>query len=191
MQISEAGNVFFATAAGDLTASAANCYIQASDGRIMRSTSSIRYKKDIEDILPLFYRKALLLRARWFRSKNSTDHPDWSYYGLIAEEVAEIEPRLVHWDYTPESYEEVSVDEDVEVGRNKNGQPLIEKRTLTERRLRPEHQRELRPESVQYDRLAVLLLPLVQEHEQEIAALKAQNAALEAKLAAIEARLAP
>jgi hypothetical protein len=37
------------------------------------------------------------MRPVWYRSLADADRKDWSWYGLIAEEVAELEPRLVHY----------------------------------------------------------------------------------------------
>lgn len=42
--------------------------------------------------------KALLnARPVFYRSKCAADPKDWSYWGFIAEELAEIDPRLVRW----------------------------------------------------------------------------------------------
>ena len=79
---------------------------------------------------PLVDNSIMNLRPVWYRSNPDTtvDRPDWSYIGLIAEEVAEIEPRLVQYNITTGS----------------NGQEV------------------LIPESVQYDRIGVLLLSHIQ-----------------------------
>jgi len=69
-----------------------------SGGALYSVTSSIKYKTDIEDIQDSFYDKVFDLRPVWFRSKNALDNPAWSWFGLIAEEVAKIEPRLVQYD---------------------------------------------------------------------------------------------
>jgi len=64
---------------------------------LQRSTSSIKYKTDVEDLAADKGSLIYQMRPVWYRSKCTTDRKDWSYYGLIAEEIAEIEPRLVHW----------------------------------------------------------------------------------------------
>ncbi len=69
-----------------------------SDGEMYSVTSSAKYKTGIEDIEEEYFEKVWDLRPVYFRSKNKLDNPDWSWYGLIAEEVAEIEPRLVQYD---------------------------------------------------------------------------------------------
>jgi hypothetical protein len=73
---------------------------------------------------------------------------------LIAEEVAEIDPRLVHWKY----------DEYVE---DKDGTS------------KPAEDAKLIPNGVQYDRIAVLLLDVIKKQEQRIA--KLENAIDELK----------
>lgn len=78
------------------TASAANMHI-AAGGIVSRSTSSERYKRDIEPMSDTAVHAVLGMRPVWYRSRCAEDPPEWSYYGLIAEEVAEIDPRLVDW----------------------------------------------------------------------------------------------
>jgi hypothetical protein len=95
------------------------------------------------------------MRPVWFRSTSSNDRKDWSWYGLIAEEVAEIEPRLVHWTYLEDSYEEV------------------------EGKLQLKPEAELVPDGVQYDRLSVLLIDVVSRQQKKIEGLEAKVAALE------------
>jgi hypothetical protein len=79
------------------TASSANVVI-ISSGLFLRSTSSIKYKTEVEDA-ELSYSEALVYGSRpvWYRSLSESDPSDYSYWGFIAEEVAEIDPRMVHW----------------------------------------------------------------------------------------------
>jgi hypothetical protein len=79
------------------TASSANVVILSS-GLFLRSTSSIKYKTEVEDA-ELSYSEALVYGSRpvWYRSLSESDPSDYSYWGFIAEEVAEIDPRMVHW----------------------------------------------------------------------------------------------
>ncbi|SMF48337.1 Chaperone of endosialidase [Azospirillum oryzae] len=80
------------------TASAANAYLDNSAGNsLLRSTSSGVYKTDVETLDPQYADAVLSLRPVWYRSLADADRKDWSWYGLIAEEVAAIEPRLVHY----------------------------------------------------------------------------------------------
>ena len=80
------------------TASAANVVI-ASNGLFIRSTSSARFKTDIETLENSYADKLLECRPVWYRSiaTDDTAHPEWGYYGFIAEEVADVDPRLVHF----------------------------------------------------------------------------------------------
>jgi len=119
------------------TASAANAFLDAGStpaNQILRSTSSARYKTDIHDVDLDYASRIYRLRPVYYRSKAEADRKDWSWYGLIAEEVAEIEPRLVHW------------------VKDENGDSV--------------------PDGVQYDRLNVLLLKVIQDLESRIKALE-------------------
>lgn len=142
------------------TASAANAFLDSADGnRIYRSTSSLRYKQDIEDIDQLHADAILNLRPIWYRSKAADDRKDWSWYGLIAEEVAKVEPRLVHWTYLDDDYNTETVNGEI-------------KKT-------PKDGAQMVPDGVQYDRLTVLLLDVVKRQQQAIETLEAKVAALE------------
>jgi hypothetical protein len=79
------------------TGSSANVFI-STEGLFSRSTSSLKYKTDVEDV-DINYSEALVYGSRpvWYRSLSESDPSDYSYWGFIAEEVAEIDPRMVHW----------------------------------------------------------------------------------------------
>jgi hypothetical protein len=66
-------------------------------GQLRRITSSAKYKTDIEDITDEYADKALQLRPVWYRSLCEGDEGK-SAYGFIAEEVAQVEPRLASYD---------------------------------------------------------------------------------------------
>ena len=79
------------------TAGAPNVTVGAS-GVLQRSTSSVKYKTDVEDASITLSEKAVYdSRPVWYRSLCENDPNDWSYWGFIAEEVAAIDGRLVHW----------------------------------------------------------------------------------------------
>ena len=87
------------------TGAGANAVIAVSPlGRIYRSTSSIRYKKDVEDWEPGL--AALQLRPRSWVDKTpmNPDKPE-RLHGFIAEEVEKVLPELVQYneDGQPES----------------------------------------------------------------------------------------
>ena len=145
------------------TASAANAFLDnAADpaNRLLRSTSSIRYKTEVEDLETQRADAILGLRPVWYRSLAEADPSEWSYYGLIAEEVAKIEPRLVTWTYPEDAYE--TVDETIEV----DGEQITRK----VKRLKDGVVKI--PDGVQYDRLPVMLLSNIQRLEQRIANLE-------------------
>lgn len=132
----------------------------ASNGNIGTASSSIKYKKDVEDLWPSVSDNAVLnLRPVFYRTKSLEGDvlPSWSQIGLIAEEVALVEPRLVNYRTLA-----TSVDE--------NGT-----RSYTPLEV-PE------PEGVDYSRLSVLLLDVVKRQGAKIESLEARLAALEAKV---------
>ena len=149
------------------TASAANAYLDAGLGnRLLRSTSSLRYKTGVEDVKAEYLDNVLGLRPVKYRSLSEADDPSLSHFGLIAEEVAEIEPRLVNFTYADEDYEDVVV----EAGEG-------DAAPRTERRLKEGAERKV-PDGVQYDRLTVLLLGLVKRQQSRIDGLEAKVADL-------------
>ena len=136
------------------SSSAANLFVNNASSpvnQMLRSTSSLRYKTDVENIEQECADAVLNMRPVWFRSTSVNDRQDWSWYGLIAEEVAEIEPRLVHWTYLEDAYEEI------------------------EGKLQLKPEAELVPDGVQYDRLVVLLLDIVKRQEKRIKIIEAQS----------------
>jgi hypothetical protein len=141
------------------TATAANAFLDNATtpaNRLLRSTSSIRYKTDVENLETPRADAILGLRPVWYRSLAEADPSEWSYYGLIAEEVAEIEPRLVTWTYPADAYE--TVEETVEIEGEEFTQTVTK---LKEGAVKV-------PDGVQYDRLAVLLLDIVKRQQQQI-----------------------
>jgi hypothetical protein len=140
------------------TASGANATIDAADAfRLKRSTSSIRYKTDIEN-LESTRAEAVVMKARpvWYRSKAQSDNPNWGWYGLIAEEIAALDPRLVSWRYDDTQFEDVPSPSGA-AGETKPSQA---------RRLRAGARPV--PDGVQYDRLTVLLLDVVRRQAEKL-----------------------
>lgn len=125
--------------------------VVTSAGAIRRTSSSIKYKKDIEDLDSTLSDNAIAnLRPVWYRTKNAEgdDKSEWSHIGLIAEEVDQVEKRLVKY-------------RTVEVTFDESGQRV---ETLLST---PE------PEDVDYARLAVLLLDKMQRMDKTLQELKA------------------
>jgi hypothetical protein len=161
---STGGNLFFARNDGLLNtglaaqspynltiAASANCHI-FSDGALFRATSSKRYKTDIEDLSVNTFELINKIRPVWYRSLCERDKKDWSWYGFIAEELAEIDPRFVQFGYASEDYIK---DEEKNETKLKEGA-------------------ELRADGVMYDRLTVLLIKGMQEQQIQIQNLQEQ-----------------
>lgn len=94
------------------TATGGNVYMDGS-GYLYRSTSSERYKRDIEapdyDLIRQLGPE-LIASAIWFRSAIPTDPQSHSYWGMSAEKVAAADPRLAQWAYDPADLQEAEVD---------------------------------------------------------------------------------
>jgi len=165
------------------TASGANAFLDSADSnRLYRSTSSLTYKRDVEDLDSNIADQILNLRPVWYRSKCAADCKDWSWYGLIAEEVAEIDPRFVHYGYQEDAYQFIETTETVELPPNdprREGGLETEEVTRQERQLKADAQKV--PNGVAYERLVVPLLDIIKRQ-------KIQLESFEARLAALEAR---
>ena len=136
------------------TASAANVFVNSS-AILQRSTSSIKYKTNVETLEDSYADAILDCRPVWYKSLCKNDNSKWGWWGFIAEEVAEIDPRLVHWKTTEISY-------------TKDG-------TLVETPC------DLEPESVAYDRFIPHLLNLIKRQGKAIATLQTEVANLKAQ----------
>lgn len=82
------------------TASAANAFLNNAStpaNQLLRSTSSLRYKKDVRDLPAEKSELLWSLRPVVYKSKAEADDQTLDWYGLIAEEVAAVDPRLVHY----------------------------------------------------------------------------------------------
>jgi hypothetical protein len=181
---SDAQNYFAGTVASlgsynSTTSSAANVFI-TSAGLLQRSTSSIRYKTQIED-LEAERSEAVILGARpvWYRSLCDSDNPEWSWYGLIAEEVAEIDPRLVFWGRPTKR---VLIEEAADAVLDETGEVLEPAREAVYTNVE-DTEAPLRPEGVQYDRLTVMLIDVVQRQQEALEALRARVQELEEHVA--------
>ena len=199
VRIGSGGEVYFLGVG--TTASAANAYLNNGStpaNQLLRSTSSLRYKTDVETLDHAKADAVLNLRPVWYRSKAEADRKDWSWYGLIAEEVAQVEPRLVHWSYPEDQFETIETQTEIEKTREVEVTPAVlddegnvvepavtetetytETETKSERKLKADAQ--LAPDGVQYDRLTVMLLDIVKRQNQRIEQLEAKVAALEAQ----------
>ena len=146
------------------TATSANVAV-LSAGQLYRSTSSSKYKTQVETLQDSYADALLQCRPVWYRSTCEGDNPAHGWWGFIAEEVAEIDPRLVHWKNTEVTYDEEG--------------------SAVETPCDPE------PEGVAYDRFVPHLLNLIKRQQQAIETLETQNASFEARLAALEGGTTP
>jgi len=80
------------------TSTSANMVVDSSpQGDFKRSTSSIKFKTDVETMDDDSADAVLNLRPVSYKSLCSGDDKDRSHWGFIAEEVVEIDSRLVHF----------------------------------------------------------------------------------------------
>ena len=182
IRIKSTGEVHFHSVG--TTASAANAFLDSGStpaNQLLRSTSSLVYKRDVEN-LDNALADAVVEGARpvWYRSKAEHDRADWGWYGLIAEELAEIDPRLVTWGYQDHHWESVerTVEEEYDAVLEGGG---VEKRTrevaVIERHLKVGAEKV--PDGVAYERLSVILLNVVRRQRATLASLAERVAALE------------
>lgn len=152
LRITNIGHVALPAQYNRVTANAANMYY-ASNTFIYRATSSAKYKTDVETMGDEFADAILELRPVWYKSLGDHDPESWGYWGLIAEEVAEVDARLVHWG-CPDSYEAVN---------DENGEPVP-----------PTAADMTEPEGVQYERLVPHLINIAARQRDQIVALEAR-----------------
>jgi hypothetical protein len=167
MRITSNGNIGMPTTYGFTTSNAANLYIDSGGGLLYRSTSSLKYKTEVEDLNIDTTDLLSKMRPVWYRSLGDVDRKDWSWYGFIAEELAEIEPRLVHFGYGKDSYEEVETTDD-------EGNSKIETK-LKDNAVKDES------DGVQYERITVLLVAEMQKQNKLLQELEARIKQLENK----------
>jgi len=86
-------------------AAAANVYIDSSS-RLYRSTSSVKYKTDVQPMLLDWAYKVLDFKPITYKPTENAENPDWTYYGYGAEQVAEIDPRYVQMAREPVGIDE-------------------------------------------------------------------------------------
>lgn len=156
MRIKSSGEVLIPGTYSNTTANGTNVNVH-TDGNLRRSTSSAKYKTSVETVENTYSDALLNCRPVWYRSTCNGDNPEHSFWGFIAEEVAEIDPRLVHW-------------KTIEISHDENG-------SVVETPCDPE------PEGVAYERFVPHLLNLIKRQQQAIETLEANVAELKAAIA--------
>lgn len=132
-----------------------------ANNRLIKANSTRALKEGVEDLDRSYaYNMLNNLKPVWYRSKCAADNPDWSWYGMIAEDVSEVDPRMATWEYADDQYELTKNDEGVVHKTLKSGA-------------------QLSPQSVAYDRLSVVLWKVVQDQQTAIANLEAKVRTLE------------
>ena len=139
------------------SSSAANLRVH-TNGTLYRSTSSLRFKTDIEDIDDAWADKLLQLKPICYKStapgEVENNPADWTYYGFGAEDVVKVDPRYVFLKTHESEFDE----DDVET-RTELDEPIAE--------------------GVQYDRMVPALVNLVKRLTDRVETLEAKVAALE------------
>ena len=160
------------------TASAANVFFNTANSSMYRSTSSLRYKTDVEDLDLAAAMRALDMRPIWYRSLGD-DRKDWSFYGLGAEEVAKVDPRVVEFAPTP----------DCECSLHLVSHPIVEDGEpfeVDDRNLEDHTDDCLQPLNVQYSRLVPHLIRIAQDQRDQLIEIKATVTSLQSRIAALE-----
>ena len=145
---------------------AINVLVSSTNNILGTTTSSERYKENIED-LPLNWKQLYHLRPVIFNYKKS---PQVQSFGLIAEEVEAIYPQLCRYgtdgheafyEELPEQYRSLSTEE----LNDQFPQLVVETQQKMQQRL----------ETVAYNQLTILLLKAVQDLRVRLDAVKARN----------------
>ncbi len=158
------------------TASAANTYIDAGTGLISRSTSSLRYKTAVKNAPDSLADIVLQLNPITYKSLSPNDKSDAIFYGLAAEDVALIDPRLVH--YMPSGKKTVETSPAVEAREATEDSPAIGARPAQFADV-VDLDSPLIPDAVQYERLVLPLIMLAKRQQAQITSLEQRVTALE------------
>ena len=132
------------------TATAANAFVDnANSNNLLRSTSSIRYKKNITEIPQERIDAIKKLRLVEFSSLASMDNPEGRFVGLVAEDVAAVDSNLVIYGYD---------ENDLEI--NEKGARV------------PKPGARQKPDGVQYDRVLLLQIAALQQRIETLESLR-------------------
>lgn len=82
------------------TANASANLVLNANNDIVKESSSLRFKTCVEPIQDDYSSRVWELEPVFYRSTAVGDDPGMSHWGFIAEQVAEVDPRLVSWETT-------------------------------------------------------------------------------------------
>ena len=141
------------------TASGDNVYVSAG-GSLYRSTSSARFKTNVEPIDDTWADKILDMQPIYYKSIATGDvgvmPENWTHYGFSAEQVATVDPRLVS--FKTHDYHMGGAEGDEEISTELD-EPIAD--------------------GVQYTKMIPALVNLIKRQRDEISALTARVLALE------------
>ena len=153
LHLSGGGSVKFPGIA--TTASAANAFLDSGDSNnIQRSTSSVVYKKDIKDVTDEESETIYSMRPITYRSKIETDDQSKIHLGFLAEDLHQINPKLVHYK------------------REKKQKDKMKDKPIKDKEKDIEISDTETPDGVQYERLCVLLVKELQKLKTRIETLE-------------------
>lgn len=166
MRLSGQAGVHFPTVG--TTGNAANAFLDNAatpSNQLLRSTSSLAYKYDVErlddEVAATFLSEAMPI---WYRSMAVADKLDdgspKSFYSFGAEHLAAIDPRLMTWGYRPEDWE-ISATEDAEGSE-------------TAERVLKRDARKV-PDGINDRAVVAILVSVVQRLDERVRALEAQG----------------
>ena len=111
-RISTTGVLYNQATYSNTTGNSANVSVPNSDGQFYRSTSSRKYKDNITTLTDALADKILDCRPVSYTSTCNADDKTKIFYGMIAEEVHEVDTSLVLYDNEPETPEPEGVQYD-------------------------------------------------------------------------------
>jgi hypothetical protein len=164
------------------TASAANAFLDSGSSpanSLLRSTSSLAYKRDLEPLDEEIARASLAIWPKFYRSKAPADNPAHSFYGHIAEEWAKFDPRFVHFGFQEDQLEPYVAQRPRKELRNRKGE-ITRPASPAIIRQRPKRGEVKRPDGAQYERINTV----------QIAGLMVELRDLKARVAELEDHIA-
>ncbi len=176
------GNILSLITYNTTTANAADLNVASGTGQFLRSTSSEKMKDEIQPISLEYSGKIfdMIDACIFYKSKCAADNKEHTFYGISAEQLAEIEPRLVSWGYWPEDYD--TIIEDVETEKeyiDNKGKKQTKIIITAEQKQVLKADAEMSPTGVQYSKFVPLMLVEMNRMNDKINDLEQRLLALE------------